>query len=268
MKRLWIALLLASSFGCQSDTPAKASGPRVIVLGFDGMDYGLTKRLMDEGRMPNFSKVAAEGSFGPLETSVPPQSPVAWSNFITGMDSGGHGIYDFVHRTPETMLPYLSTTQTSEGGESITIGKYQFPLSGGSTELMRKGRAFWEVLEARGIESTVVPKGVGTRFVREPERWPRRPEVRSCRSAPNSSIAYRSDIESNAVFRPRTTASSSASLSSAWLGRFSVVAVVTAFATAPATKFVRCWMGAVLSASSFMGVSSPSVAAEGCSFRA
>ena len=45
-------------------------------------------------------------------TSIPPQSPVAWSSFITGLDPGGHGIFDFVHRDPHTMVPYLSTTRT------------------------------------------------------------------------------------------------------------------------------------------------------------
>ena len=151
-----IALLTSTSVGCGTGDDAKASGPRVIVLGLDGMDYALTKKLMDEGRMPNFSKVAQQGSFAPLETSVPPQSPVAWSNFITGLDSGGHGIYDFVHRDPDTMIPYLSTSRTSGGGRTLEIGKYQFPLSGGSIELLRKGRAFWEVLEDQGIQTTIL----------------------------------------------------------------------------------------------------------------
>ena len=148
--------LVVASLGCGSADDAKAAGPRVIVLGFDGLDHALTKRLMAEGRLPNFSKVAQRGSFAPLETSIPPQSPVAWSNFITGMDSGGHGIYDFVHRDPDTMIPYLSTSRTSGGGKTLEIGKYQFPLSGGSIELLRKGRAFWEVLEDQGIQTTIL----------------------------------------------------------------------------------------------------------------
>ena len=83
----------------------------VIVLGFDGMDYDLTKQMMAEGRLPNLSKLAAQGTFQPLGTSMPPQSPVAWSNFITGLDAGGHGIFDFVHRDPNTMVPFLSTSK-------------------------------------------------------------------------------------------------------------------------------------------------------------
>ena len=47
----------------------------------------------------------------PFGTSIPPQSPVAWSNFITGRDPGGHGIFDFIHRDPQTMLPFFSASE-------------------------------------------------------------------------------------------------------------------------------------------------------------
>ncbi|MDP6801649.1 MAG: alkaline phosphatase family protein [Gemmatimonadota bacterium] len=151
---------------------AAVRGPaeRVIVLGFDGMDYDLLQRLMDEGSMPNCARLATEGSYAPLGTSVPPQSPVAWSNFITGMDAGGHGIFDFIHRDPKTMVPYLSTSRTTSGGEARKLfGKWQLP-AGDTIELLRHGTAFWEVLESAGVECTVLrmpanfpPSGTATR---------------------------------------------------------------------------------------------------------
>ena len=145
-------------------------GRRVIVLGFDGLDYGLTRDLMTRGRLPHFSRLAASGSFAPLGTSIPPQSPVAWSGFITGLDPGGHGIFDFVHRDPKTLTPYLSTTRTEAGGHVIALGKWQLPLSAGRVELLRRGRPFWDVLEGHGIETTIIrmpanfpPSGRATR---------------------------------------------------------------------------------------------------------
>ena len=84
----------------------------MIVLGFDGLDYGLTRTLM--AQRPAAELLAprrARAAFAPLGTTIPPQSPVAWSTFITGLDPGGHGIFDFVHRDPKTMMPYLSTTR-------------------------------------------------------------------------------------------------------------------------------------------------------------
>ncbi len=75
----------------------------MIILGIDGMDPQLLHRFMREGKMPNFAKLEAGGDFRLLTTSIPPQSPVAWSNLITGMNAGGHGIFDFIHRDPKTL---------------------------------------------------------------------------------------------------------------------------------------------------------------------
>ncbi|MCX6569430.1 MAG: alkaline phosphatase family protein, partial [Candidatus Aminicenantes bacterium] len=61
------------------------SASKMIVLGLDGMDHVLTKRWIDEGRLPAFRKLLQGGDFRPLRTSLPPQTPVAWSNFTTGM---------------------------------------------------------------------------------------------------------------------------------------------------------------------------------------
>ena len=142
----------------------------MIVLGFDGLDYSLTRDLMAQGRMPNFKRLADRGSFAPLGTTIPPQSPVAWSTFITGLDPGVHGIFDFIHRDPQTLVPFLSTSKTEEGGRSLTFGKWQVPLSGGTVELLRQGQPFWEVLEERGVETTIIrmpanfpPSGTATR---------------------------------------------------------------------------------------------------------
>ncbi|MFQ5718665.1 MAG: alkaline phosphatase family protein [Acidobacteriota bacterium] len=128
----------------------------MIVLGFDGMDHGLTRQLIDSGQLPHLARLEETGEFTALQTSVPPQSPVAWSNVITGTDSGAHGIFDFIHRDPETMFPYLSTTRTEGSEDCLGFGRWQFPISGGSVELLRHGQAFWDVLEKHGIPTTVI----------------------------------------------------------------------------------------------------------------
>ena len=124
-------------------------GHQVIVLGFDGMDYALTSQMISEGKLPNLQRMAESGAFSALETSIPPQSPVAWSDFITGLDAGGHGIFDFLHRDPETMVPYLSTTLTEPPGRTLRLGRWEIPLGGGEVVLMRQGLPFWQVLADR-----------------------------------------------------------------------------------------------------------------------
>ncbi|MGE0460578.1 MAG: alkaline phosphatase family protein [Vicinamibacterales bacterium] len=162
-----LALVGALVMGaCESRPPF---GRKVIVLGFDGLDHELTRQMIDTGRLPGLARLAQTGGFAPLGTSIPPQSPVAWSSFITGLDPGGHGIFDFIHRDPKTMLPYLSTSKT-EGGRAIGVGRWQLPLSSGTVELLRQGRPFWEVLESRGVPTTIIrmpanfpPSGSATR---------------------------------------------------------------------------------------------------------
>jgi predicted AlkP superfamily phosphohydrolase/phosphomutase len=147
-----VLLVLLIGASCSS---AKSS-TRVVVLGFDGLDFALTQQLMAGGRLQNFSRLAAQGSFTPLATSIPAQSPVAWSTFITGVDPGTHGIFDFMHRDPATMRPFLSTTRTEEGGHRLKLGKWQFPLSAGRVELLRRGQPFWQTLESHGVETSII----------------------------------------------------------------------------------------------------------------
>lgn len=128
---------------------------RVLVLGIDGMSPHLLQRLVAEGRMPNFARLMKQGDYRKLTSSIPPQSPVAWSNFITGMNPGGHGIYDFIHRDPETMAPYLSTSRTFPASGSIPLGGYRLPLWGGGVKLLRRGPAFWKILADRGVPCTL-----------------------------------------------------------------------------------------------------------------
>ena len=128
---------------------------RVVVIGIDGMDPTLLIRFVNEGVMPNFERFIEEGDFKPLQTTVAAQSPVAWSTFITGMDPGGHGIFDFVHRDPATMLPHLSMSQALPAGRTVGLGKWQIPLSGAKVELLREGVAFWELLGKQGVPSTI-----------------------------------------------------------------------------------------------------------------
>ena len=142
---------IADSFARFSPFNSKHLAKKVVVLGIDGMDPVLLRRFMDEGAMPTFSRLAQSGYFGPLQTTIPPQSPVAWSSFITGTNPGGHGIYDFIHRDAQTFLPYLSTSRTFSGKQTLNLGQWSLPLESDEVKLLRGGRPFWSVLEKHDI---------------------------------------------------------------------------------------------------------------------
>src|SRR5258708_16245200 len=128
---------------------------KLIILGIDGMDPQLLKQFIEQGKMPNFSKLMQQGSFRQLTTSIPPQSPVAWSNLITGMNAGGHGLFDFIHRDPQTMQLYFSASRVEGPKHAIHLGNWVVPLGGGAAEQLRKGTAFWEILDEHHVPNSV-----------------------------------------------------------------------------------------------------------------
>ena len=134
---------------------ASARHKKVLVLGLDGMDIRLTKEYLRQGLLPNIRKVVEKGSILPLTTSTPPQSPVAWSNVTVGASTMVHGIYDFIHRDPESMVPYLSTSRVTPPSRLLHIGGYKIPLSRGRVENLQQGRPFWDFLADRDIPTTI-----------------------------------------------------------------------------------------------------------------
>ena len=148
-----LAIAAMGFTGC-GRTPVSASSKSVVVLGIDGMDPNFLEKHWDV--LPNLNKLRQEGEFKHLETTMPPQSPVAWSTFITGLDPGGHGIYDFVHRNPQTLAPYSSMGQVSQGGRTLSIGPYDLPLSSGHAESPRHGKPFWQILSEHHVATTVI----------------------------------------------------------------------------------------------------------------
>jgi predicted AlkP superfamily phosphohydrolase/phosphomutase len=132
-----------------------AASRKMIILGVDGLDPDLLTKFMAEGKMPNFARLAEKGSFRRLTSSIPPQSPVAWSNLITGMNAGGHGIFDFIHRDPKTFQLYFSTSRVEGPKHSFHVGSWVIPLGSGSAEELRQGKAFWEFLDEHRVPNYV-----------------------------------------------------------------------------------------------------------------
>src|SRR5512146_2857216 len=108
----WTALLSVVTFaGCVVACKRAATRPvttQVVVLGFDGSDPTLISKYMAAGKLPNLARLAQTGTFKPLGTTNPPESPVAWASFATGLNPGGTGIFDFLKRDPKTYLPELA----------------------------------------------------------------------------------------------------------------------------------------------------------------
>jgi predicted AlkP superfamily phosphohydrolase/phosphomutase len=126
----------------------EVSYKRVIVIGIDGLDPRLVERMMDDGQMPSFAQLARDGAFSTLQTTIPPESPVAWMSAATGMNPGRHGLFDFIKRNPKNYLPDLSILKTAPKSAWSRPGQPYVPASAQKT--------FWDILGEHGIPTVVV----------------------------------------------------------------------------------------------------------------
>ncbi len=149
MRLGFAVLLLALPSAC-----GRTHARKVIVLGVDGMDPGFVERHWDA--LPHLAALRRRGGYAHLATTTPPQSPVAWTTFITGLDPGAHGVFDFVERDPATLEPYSSFGRIEETRLRLPLGPYLLPLWPGHVERDRSGEAFWSRLVRRGVPSTIL----------------------------------------------------------------------------------------------------------------
>ncbi|MBI2881268.1 MAG: alkaline phosphatase family protein [Candidatus Tectomicrobia bacterium] len=87
---------------------------KVVLLGIDGGTFSLLEPWMDDGTLPRFAELRARGAMGTLASTVPPTTPTAWTTCFTGVNPGGHGIFDFREsplRHPERPLIRLSSVK-------------------------------------------------------------------------------------------------------------------------------------------------------------
>jgi len=71
------------------------SPSRVVVLGIDGMDFGLTSNLLSE--LPNIQSLSKLGKFSPFRSVFPPDSIPSWITCYTGKDPSEHGILESIN---------------------------------------------------------------------------------------------------------------------------------------------------------------------------
>lgn len=115
---------------------------RVLVVGLDGGTFDLIRPFIAQGHLPNLKKLMDDGSWAPLESTVPPVTASAWTSFMTGKNPGAHGLFDFMQRKK---------------------GSYDLaPVS----SIDRDGKAVWEIAGDAGSE--VIVMGV-------PVTWPPTP---------------------------------------------------------------------------------------------
>ena len=75
---------------------------RTIIIGLDGVPFGMIEDFTKNGVMPNTAELLAQGLFKKMESSIPEVSSVAWSSMITGTNPGQHGTFGFMDLFPDS----------------------------------------------------------------------------------------------------------------------------------------------------------------------
>ena len=120
---------------------------KVIVIGLDGLEPSIVEAMLERRELPNLAKVRDLGGYTRLKTTYPAQTPVAWSSFVTGANPGGHGIFDFITRDPNTYLP------------DSALSRFERPrnvLAQPRVVNQRKGIPLWQPLTDAGIPSVIL----------------------------------------------------------------------------------------------------------------
>jgi predicted AlkP superfamily phosphohydrolase/phosphomutase len=106
--------------------------PKILVYGIDGGTLSLVGPWARRGELPNLAKLLGAGASGALRSTLHPLTPQAWSSFLTGMNPGKHGVFDFGRRRP---------------------GSYSLTLTDSTS---RRAPAIWSYLEEHDLSTGVV----------------------------------------------------------------------------------------------------------------
>jgi predicted AlkP superfamily phosphohydrolase/phosphomutase len=166
---LCAALLLLAGLMTGEAAQAAPGYDKVVILGFDGADAGLVEEAMAEGRLPNLAKLRDQGTYSPLRSTNPPQTPVSWASFATGLNPGRTEIFDFLRRTEGTYLPEFAMIK--EGRRPFFFGARNAAAFGGIAAALAlviasgvglfMRRPAWVVLTASLAAAAVCGSGVG-----------------------------------------------------------------------------------------------------------
>ena len=136
--RLQFAAPDPASGASDAGEPTREGHPRgsiqpLLVLALDGATFDVIQPMLDEGLLPHLGRWMGEGQWGPLRSTTPPVTFPAWTTFMTGLEPGEHGIFDFTHRVPQRYrIQFVNASDRTgetlfeglaqEGGRMLVLG--------------------------------------------------------------------------------------------------------------------------------------------------
>ncbi|XVH32926.1 alkaline phosphatase family protein [Haloferacaceae archaeon DSL9] len=140
------------------DESARSDGPeyrrRTFVLGLDGVPWDRIESWIEDGALPNFAALARDGAAGPLTSTTPASTPLAWPSIATGTWPDKHGVYWFQRLHSD----YTHTMNTSDNVGRPALWEYLSPAVVGNVPMTYPAREIDGILAA-GMMSPGVKRG-------------------------------------------------------------------------------------------------------------
>ncbi len=160
--------------GAQSDKGSTLKP--LLVLGLDGASFEVIRPMIERGQLPNLGSWMKTGSHAPLRSTQPPVTFPAWSSFMTGLEPGIHGLFDFTQKMPgRYQVDFVNASHrdgvslfaqaSAAGGRVLVLGVpatfppesvtgllvpgFDAPISTGSSPEAASDPALYRVIEER-----------------------------------------------------------------------------------------------------------------------
>lgn len=133
---------------------------RTFILGLDGVPWELIAEWANAGELPAFRRVIEEGAAGPLRSTKPASTPLAWPSIATGVLPDRHGVYGFQRVTSE----HTHEMYTSDHVREVELWDVMTPAVVGNVPMT------YPVDEVDGkMVAGMLSPGVNERFAHPPE---------------------------------------------------------------------------------------------------
>ena len=102
---------------------------KLIFLGLDGLDPGLTERFLAEGKLPNLARLREQGGFAGCAPLFPRSR--RWPGPPSPRESipAKHNIFDFLNRNLKTYVPELVVGRVQHAARVLQNRPFRIPLS-------------------------------------------------------------------------------------------------------------------------------------------
>ncbi|MBE8540564.1 alkaline phosphatase family protein [Geoglobus acetivorans] len=88
---------------------------KLLIIGLDGATWDILIPLINQKKLPTLEELLRNGSYGVLESTIPPVTGGAWLSLATGKTPGKTGVIDFLNRKDEGYKLHPATSSDFKG---------------------------------------------------------------------------------------------------------------------------------------------------------